>query len=150
MRSQQQSARAGVTLVEMLLVMTLIGLMVSIAYPRVTDELSRVLLRAAVEEGQRYLPGVTHCRQTSAQVQINAFITAVKRYYVQNGRYPTSEEGLQAVRRLLTRDIPTDPWGNPYVYRYSGEHGSDPDLMSFGADGKPGGNDDARSSFDST
>jgi len=71
-------------------------------------------------------------------------------YKLDTGVYPTTEQGLQALSvkpehvnnwqgPYTQKDIGNDPWGNPYVYRYPGEHGDDPDLISYGNDGQPGG-----------
>ena len=76
---------------------------------------------------------------TAARTQIEALMAALQRYNIEHGKFPAQEEGLMAVRPYLTKDVPADPWNNPYVYRYPGEHGSEPDVMSYGADGKPGG-----------
>jgi general secretion pathway protein G len=60
-------------------------------------------------------------------------------FHADNGVYPTQEQGLEALRPYLRTDIPLDPWKHPYIYRYPGEHGEEPDIMSYGADGQPGG-----------
>ncbi len=116
--------RAGITLIEMLVVVTIIALFGAIAFQQLGPE---------VEKGRR----------VAAQTQIDAFMTALQRYNLQNARYPATEEGLEAIRPFLSKDIPLDPWGNPFVYKYPGEHGSDPDVLSYGADGQPGGEDGA-------
>ena len=46
---------------------------------------------------------------------------------------------MASLRPFLAKDIPNDPWAHPYVYRFPGEHGPEPDVMSYGADGQPGG-----------
>jgi general secretion pathway protein G len=56
-----------------------------------------------------------------------------------HGNFPTSEQGLEALRSELSADVPPDPWGHPYVYKYPGEHGDEPEIVSYGADGQPGG-----------
>jgi general secretion pathway protein G len=123
MKKQQQTRgnrRAGITLIEMLVVITIIALFSAIAYQRLTP---------ALEQG----------RVTAARTQIESLMSALQRYNIENGRFPTQEQGLDAVRPFLTKDIPLDPWGSPYIYRYPGEHSSDPELLSYGADGQPGG-----------
>lgn len=112
--------RSGITLIEMLVVITIIALFSAVAYQRLTP---------ALDEGRR----------TAAQAQIEAFSAALQRFNIEHGRFPTQEEGLQALRPFLTKDIPTDPWNRSYVYRYPGEHGPEPDVISYGADGQPGG-----------
>ena len=125
MNKQQQkrrNRRAGITLIEMLVVITIIALFSAIAYQRLTP---------ALEQG----------RVTAARTQIESLMSALQRYNIENGRFPTEEQGLDAVRPFLTKEIPLDPWGTPYIYRYPGEHSSDPELISYGADGQPGGED---------
>ncbi len=116
----RRNRRAGITLIEMLVVITIIALFSAIAYQRLTP---------ALEQG----------RVTAARTQIESLMSALQRYNIENGRFPTQEQGLDAVRPFLTKEIPLDPWGTPYVYRYPGEHSSDPELISYGADGQPGG-----------
>ena len=81
-------------------------------------------------------------RQTSARAQINSFMTALGAYKLDTGTYPTTEQDLQALRikpenvnqwqgPYLPKDIPNDPWGHPYVYKYPGEHGDEPDVISL-------------------
>lgn len=116
--------RAGITLIEMLVVVTIIALFGAIAFQQLGPE---------VERGRR----------VAAQTQIDAFMTALQRYNLQHARYPEAGEGLEAIRPFLSKDIPLDPWGNPFIYRYPGEHGSGPEVISYGADGEPGGADGA-------
>jgi general secretion pathway protein G len=123
--------QAGVTLIEMLVVVTIIALFAAIVAPR--------MLRRA-----------DAARQTAARAQINSFMTALGAYKLDTGLFPSSEFGLKALREkpqavnnwqgpYLPQDIPMDPWGNPYIYKYPGEHGDEPDLVSLGADGQIGG-----------
>jgi general secretion pathway protein G len=89
-------------------------------------------------------------RKTAARAQINAYLTALGSYKLDTGNYPTTEQGLQALRTkpenvngwqgpYTDKEIDNDPWGHPYLYRFPGEHGDEPDLISYGADGQPGG-----------
>ena len=117
---RRRSRRAGITLIEMLVVITIIALFSAIAYQRLTP---------ALEQG----------RVTAARTQIESLMAALQRFNIEHGKFPTHEEGIQAVRPFLTKDIPADPWGNEYVYIYPGEHGPEPDVLSYGADGQPGG-----------
>ena len=117
---RRRSRRAGITLIEMLVVITIIALFSAIAYQRLTP---------ALEQG----------RMTAARTQIESLMAALQRFNIEHGKFPTQEEGIQAVRPFLTKDIPADPWGNEYVYIYPGEHGPEPDVLSYGADGQPGG-----------
>ena len=79
-----------------------------------------------------------------------AFMTALGAYKLDTSMFPTTEQGLRrCVSRppdvplwngpYLPQDVPMDPWGHPYVYKFPGEHGDEPDIVSLGADGSPGG-----------
>ena len=120
MRTRRKSLRRGITLIEMLVVITIIALFTAVAY-------------------QRLAPSVDKGRITAARTQIEAFAGALQTYDIDTGRFPSNEEGLPAIRTYLSKDIPNDPWGNPYVYKYPGDHGPEPDLICYGADGRPGG-----------
>ena len=89
-------------------------------------------------------------KRTAARAQINAFMTALGTYKLATGLFPTTELGLNSLRvrpenvpqwdgPYLPQDIPLDPWQRPYLYRYPGEHGDEPDIVSLGADGEQGG-----------
>ncbi len=120
MKQRRQRRRAGITLIEMLVVITIVALFSAVAF-------------------QQYSGIVDKGRQTAAQTQLEQFATAAQRHYIEYGRFPAEEEGLQALRPYLAKDIGLDPWQRPYEYRYPGEHGPDPDLICYGADGVPGG-----------
>ncbi|MBI2680607.1 MAG: type II secretion system major pseudopilin GspG [Candidatus Solibacter usitatus] len=131
MKQRRRRGNAGVTLIEMLVVVTIIALFAALVAPR--------MLRRS-----------DAARVTAARAQINSFMTALGAYKLDTGTFPTTEEGLQALRikpaeanqwqgPYLPQDIPVDPWGRPYLYKYPGEHGDEPDLISLGADGQPGG-----------
>jgi general secretion pathway protein G len=123
--------KRGITLIELLVVVTIIGLFAALVAPRLWNK-------------------VSGAKQTVAHQQINDFMTALGAYKLDTGRFPTTEQGLAALRvkpqdvdrwdgPYLPRDIPNDPWGKAYVYKYPGDHGDEPDIMSYGADGKEGG-----------
>jgi general secretion pathway protein G len=89
-------------------------------------------------------------KRTAARAQISSFMNALGIYRLDTGSYPVTSQGLQALRvkagdlpnwagPYLPKDVPLDPWGRPYEYKYPGEHGDDPDVISLGADGQPGG-----------
>ena len=131
MNQRRRKGSAGVTLIEMLVVVTIIALFAALVAPR--------MLRRS-----------DAARVTAARAQINSFMTALGAYKLDTGTFPTTEEGLQALRikpaeanqwqgPYLPQDIPVDPWGRPYLYKYPGEHGDEPDLICLGADGQPGG-----------
>jgi general secretion pathway protein G len=124
--------QAGFTLVEMLVVLAIIGLIVGLVGPRVLNYLSDSKVRAA-------------------RIQIDSFSSALDLYFLDNGRYPTTAEGMNAlVQRpgsasawngpyLKGGLMPKDPWGNAYNYRSPGQHGQY-DLYSLGPDGREGAN----------
>jgi general secretion pathway protein G len=131
--SRRRRSQAGVTLIEMLVVVTIIALFAALVAPK--------MLRRA-----------DAARVTAARAQINAFMTALAAYKLDTSTFPTTEQGLVVLRvkpadvplwngPYLPQDIPMDPWARPYVYKYPGEHGDEPDIMSYGADGQPGGED---------
>lgn len=131
MRRKTNRRQAGVTLIEMLVVVTIIALFAALVAPR--------MLRRS-----------DTARITAARAQINSFMTALGAYKLDTGLFPTTEQGLQALRvkpqgvnqwegPYLPQEIPVDPWTRPYVYKYPGEHGDEPDIISYGADGQPGG-----------
>ena len=124
-RSEPRAAPdAGVTLIEMLVTVTIIALFAAIAW-------------------QQLAPVGDQGRRAAARAQIESFMTALQRYNLDKARFPSDEEGLQAVRPYLNKEIPLDPWGNSYFYRLDGEHGPAPEVICFGSDGKPGGDGSA-------
>lgn len=125
----------GFTLIELMVVIVILGILAAIIAPRIvgrTDE----------------------AKVTEAKVQMKNLETALKLYKLDNGSYPSTEQGLEAlVKRpetgtvpknwreggyLEKKKIPADPWGNPYVYASPGVSG-DYDIVSYGSDGVRGG-----------
>jgi len=126
--------QAGFTLLELLVVLVIIGLLAGIVAPQYFNQLGKSSAKVA-------------------KVQIEAFGQALDQYRLDNGRYPTTEQGLVALRAAppgagqwrgpyLKREVPADPWGRAYLYQSPGQHG-DYDLQSLGADGRPGGEGEA-------
>jgi len=124
---------AGITLIELLVVMVIIALFATIVGSRVGR---------SVDKGKK----------VTAKSQISEFESMLDQFKLDVGRYPTNEEGLQAIRvkpanvenwdgPYSKKDIPVDPWGHAYVYRFPGTHG-DFDLLSYGGDGQEGGDGD--------
>jgi general secretion pathway protein G len=124
-------SQAGFTLVEMLVVITIIGLIMGLIGPRVLNYLSESKVKAA-------------------RIQLQSFVTALDLFYLDAGRYPSSAEGLSALVRqtpgvaawngpyLKGGNVPNDPWNHGYIYRSPGEHGPY-DIVSYGSDGQEGG-----------
>ena len=89
-------------------------------------------------------------KRTAARAQINSFMTALGSYKLDTGTSPPPSRALTRCASkpenmtqwdgpYLPKDIPMDPWGHPYLYKFPGDHGDEPDLVSLGADGNPGG-----------
>lgn len=106
-------------MIELLVVMVIIGLLASLVGPKLFGHVDKA-------------------RQKDAQAQIELLGQALDMYRLEHHKYPTTEEGLPAIRSYTKKDIPKDPWGNDYVYRAPGNHG-EYDLMSYGADKAEGG-----------
>jgi general secretion pathway protein G len=130
-RRNRKRRQAGVTLIEMLVVVTIIGLFVALVGPNLWKK---------VDTG----------RITATRVQIHNFMGALANYKLDTGTFPTTEQGLAALRvkpqdvnqwngPYLEQEIPKDKWGHDFIYKYPGEHGDAPDIISLGADGQPGG-----------
>jgi len=109
----------GFSLIELLVVMLIIGLLASLVGPKIFGQVDKA-------------------RQKDAQAQIELLGQALDLYRLENHRYPTTSEGLEAIETYLKKKVPKDPFSNPYVYRSPGEHG-EYDLLSFGADNAEGG-----------
>jgi general secretion pathway protein G len=130
-RRRARKGEDGFTLVEILVVITIIGLIMAIVGPRVLNYL-------------------TESKAKAAKIQIESFSSTLDLFFLDTGRYPTTAEGLSALTQrppgattwngpyLKGAAVPSDPWGHPYVYRSPGEHGSY-DIVSYGADGQEGG-----------
>lgn len=87
-----------------------------------------------------FIGKVDKARQVDAQVQIGMLGQALDLYRLEKGKYPTTEEGLQTIQSYLKKELPKDPWGNEFHYKYPGDHG-DYDLISYGGDNTEGGED---------
>jgi general secretion pathway protein G len=121
---------AGFTLLELLVVMVIIGLLVGYVAPRYFSQVGKSEIKAT-------------------RAQIVGIESALDQYRLDAGRYPSTEQGLSSLFAqpanetrwagpYMKKQVPPDPWGNPYVYRMPGEHG-EYDLFSYGKDGQPGG-----------
>ena len=127
---------AGFTLIELMIVIVILGLLAAIVMPRIVGETDKA-------------------RYGTARAQMRVLEDALKRYKLDHGVYPSTEQGLEAlVMQPATGDIPEnwpqggyldrqeipfDPWGNPYIYISPGANSPDFDLVSLAADGLEGG-----------
>ena len=130
------AARAGFTLVEILVVIAIISLLAGV-----------VLLNVAPQIGMG--------SQAAAKAQIQVLSSAATTYRMAHGRYPSQPQGLEALVRKPTqepipenypaggylsgRSVPADPWKNPYIYLCPGRQNEPFEILSYGADGEPGG-----------
>jgi general secretion pathway protein G len=130
MKKRKRGSERGFTLVEIMIVIIIIGLMAALVGPKLFGKLASA-------------------KQKAAKAQIELFGTALDAFRLDVGRYPSTEEGLKALREkpsgadnwegpYLPKEIPLDPWGRPYTYKCPGEHG-EYDLISYGLDGVEGG-----------
>jgi general secretion pathway protein G len=127
----QKNISHGFTLLELLVVVAIIAMLAGYVGPKYFAQLGKSEI------------GV-------AKAQIDALEKALDQYRLDIGRYPSSEQGLQALNKqpggetkwtgpYLKKDVPVDPWGHPYQYRMPSANGKDYDLLSYGKDGAPGG-----------
>lgn len=120
----------GFTLIELLVVLVILSLLAALVGPALVERLKPA-------------------RRTVALTQLEEFSSALESFYIDVGRYPATDEGLRALHEkpqgvrnwkgpYLKKNVPPDPWGNPYAYRAPGRNGGY-EIVSFGADGKEGG-----------
>lgn len=135
MMMKKKRRQEGFTLIELMVVIVILGILAGLIVPRIMGR-------------------PDEARQAKARIQIESLETALKLYKLDNGNYPTTEQGLQALVEMPTTaplpkrwrpggylekgKVPKDPWDNDFVYICPGVHG-EYDLMSRGADGEPGG-----------
>ncbi|MFM7735529.1 MAG: type II secretion system major pseudopilin GspG [Alphaproteobacteria bacterium] len=129
--SRRLAREEGFTLIELLVVLVIIGLLATLVAPNFIGQSEKAKPKAA-------------------RAQLENIRNALDMYQLDVGRYPTTEEGLTALRQrpssaprwsgpYLRDELPMDPWGKPYVYRSPGEGGGNYDIQSYGADGRSGG-----------
>ena len=121
---------AGFSLIELLIVMVILGLLASLVGPKMFSKLGMA-------------------KQKTAKTQIEMLMTALDSYRLDVGKYPSTQDGLNALVQntgndkwkgpYLSKSLPKDPWDNSYQYANPGQHGGDVDIFSYGADGQAGG-----------
>lgn len=131
---KQRHAAGGFTLIEIMVVVVILGILVAFAVPNIMDNPERA-------------------RVTKAESDIRTIENALEMYKLDNYRFPTTEQGLQALVEEPTtppeppqwkqggylRELPSDPWGNPYQYLGPEDADGRPQIVTLGADGRPGG-----------
>ena len=129
--SRARRSQRGFTLLELMVVVVIIGVLAALIAPKVIEH-------------------AEDAKVTAAKVDISSLMNTLKLYKLDNGRYPTAEQGLDALVNRPTSGpvssnwkqeldkLKNDPWGHPYQYANPGTHG-EIDVFSFGADGQPGG-----------
>jgi general secretion pathway protein G len=137
MKLEQKNSQSGFTLIEVMVVMVILATIAVFVVPKFMDEPKRA-------------------QRVKVQITISNMETALKTYYLDNGYYPTTDQGLEALVMEPNTDpmpgkwrkggylekgkVPKDPWGNDYIYLSPGIHG-DFDIISYGLDGVEGGED---------
>ncbi len=129
------AASRGFTLLELVVVLVILGTLAALVGPRLVGHSS-------------------DARVTGAKTQIELFRQGLETFRMHNGRYPTTQEGLEAMQTqpagmaswrgpYLSRGVPKDPWGNAYVYKSPGDFGREFEIVSLGSDAQAGGSGEA-------
>jgi general secretion pathway protein G len=130
----RRAGRSAFTLIELLLVLVILAILAAVVVPKFTGRTEQAKIGAA-------------------KADVSNLKTCLNNFEVDNGRFPSNEEGLNALVEKPAGDLPNwkhsyidklpnDPWGHPYIYRCPGSNGKDFDLLSGGPDGREGGGDD--------
>ena len=128
---ERRMRSSGFTLLELVVVLVILGTLAALVGPRLVGHSSEA-------------------RMTAAKTQIELFRQGLETFRMHMGRYPSTQEGLEALQvappnspnwrgPYLIKAVPPDPWGRPYQYRCPGEQGREFELVSLGGDGQPGG-----------
>lgn len=123
----------GFTLTELLIVLVIIGLLAALVGPVLYQH-------------------INPAKQSVARAQMENFMSGLDSYFLDTGKFPSTQQGLAVLRAhpegepkwngpYLKKEVPLDPWGNPYLYRAPGRNGGY-EIISYGADGKEGGDGD--------
>ena len=134
MKYKMMARQTGMTLIEILVVLAILGLLAGLVGPNLLNRLDSA-------------------KSKTANVQIKDLEQGLEMFKLDVGRFPTTEEGLEALQSqpsnaagwngpYLKGMVPVDPWGRGYLYKSPGEH-ADVDILSYGEDGKPGGEGDS-------
>ena len=126
-----RKSNSAFTLIELMVVILIIAILAALIVPNIANKAS-------------------DAKRAKATADISELASTLSQYKIDNDKYPTTEEGLNALRvqpsdaptwhgPYTTKDIPTDPWGNAYNYEAPGPNGEDFVIVSYGADGAPGG-----------
>ncbi len=132
-QSLSRRTQSGFTLIEIMVVIVILGILAALIVPKIMSR-------------------PDEARVVAARQDIGSLVSALKLYRLDNKRYPTTEQGLQALATKpasgpasegwkaggYVEKLPQDPWGHPYQYLNPGLHG-EIDVFSYGADGQPGG-----------
>jgi len=131
--AERRHGEQGFTLIELMVVIVILGILAGLIVPRIMDQPDQA-------------------RQVKAKMQMESVSTALRQFRLDNGFYPSTEQGLQALvqKPSVGREprnypsggylpkLPKDPWGGDFIYISPGQHG-DFDIISLGGDGKEGG-----------
>lgn len=131
MNRTNKDDNGGFTLLELLVVMVIIGLLASYVGPRYFEQVGKSEVKAA-------------------RTQLDAFDKALATYRLDTGHFPRTDQGLKALTErpsdepkwsgpYLSKALPVDPWGKPYVYKNPGDNGQEFDVLTLGRDGQTGG-----------